>query len=257
MRLSLVSVALLGMSLHAVMARADDEPLPDFDPAPWQTRIKALTTAINAAPQNVNLYSQRGDAQLFLGEFTKAVADYDKMVELDPAQDASHWRRGIALFYAGEYDRAARQFERYHSFDNVDRENGIWRYLCQVQADGIEKARAALLKYEKDDREPFGDVYRLFAGTTQPATIIRRIETSDIAEPEREKRRFYANLYIGLWHAVHDRPEEARRYLRQSVTNTWAPKASYGPRYMWHIGRLHHNLLTTRRTGNPARPKPQ
>ncbi len=202
-----------------------------------------LDDRIAQQPDDADLLSARGDALFFLGEFQAAAHDYDRMVQLNPALDASHWRRGIAWFYRGEYEKAARQFERYHSFDDVDRENGIWRYLCQFKADGAEKARAGLLKYEKDDREPFPDVYRLFAGEIPPEQVLKRIETAAIDKPQREKRLFYAHLYIGLWHTVHDRPRQARGHLEKSVDNTWAPSAGYGPRYMWHVGRLQLQLL--------------
>jgi lipoprotein NlpI len=228
----------------AVSTAPAAQPAATFDPDPWHQRVEKLNAAIAANPETIDLYSQRGDALLFLGRFAEAAADYDRMVELDAARDASHWRRGIALFYAGQYDKAARQFERYHSFDNVDRENGIWRYLCQVKADGLEKARAGLLKYEKDDREPFGDVYKLFAGTIEPEAIVKRIDQADISDTEREKRKFYANLYIGLWHAAHDRPDQAEPFLKAAAANTWPANAGYGPHYMWHVGRVHYDLLT-------------
>ncbi len=208
-----------------------------------QRQRTALDQRIAQQPSDADLYSARGDVLLFLGEFHAAADDYDRMVQLKPALDASHWRRGIAWFYEGEYDKAARQFERYHSFDNVDRENGIWRYLCQFKAHGADKARAGLLKYEKDDREPFPDVYRLFAGKVSPEQILQRIQSAAIGDAQREKRLFYAHLYIGLWHTVHDRPRLARIHLKKSVDNTWAPSAGYGPRYMWHVGRLQLQLL--------------
>ena len=154
--MSLIVLAPLGADETSVQA------------ARWQSIVQQLTGQIAQNPRTVRLYSQRGDARFFLGQFPDAVADYDKMVELDASLDTSHWRRGIALFYTQNYADAARQFERYHSFDNVDRENGIWRYLCQVKADGVEKAQAGLLKYDKDDREPFGDVYRLFPEPSNP-----------------------------------------------------------------------------------------
>ncbi len=207
-------------------------------------RIDSLTQRITAAPDDVQLRSQRGDAYFFRGDFAQAVADYTKMVELDPQQDASHWRKGIAHFYAKEYERAAGQFERYHSFDNVDRENGIWRYLSQAKAHGKAKAREGLLKYEKDDREPFPDVYKLFAGEIAPEQIIERIEAAKTGDAEREKRRFYAHLYIGLNHAVENEPRKASQHLREAVRNKWAPAAGYGPAYMWQVGRLHYDLLS-------------
>ncbi len=165
------------------------------------------------------------------------------MVELNPDLDASHWRRGIAWFYAGEFKKAAGQFERYHSFDDVDRENGIWRYFSQHRAYGAEKARAGLLKYRKDDREPFPSVYQLFAGKTKPAEILTGIREADVSADEREKRLFYAQLYIGLNHSIEDETEAARAALREAVANRWGPTAGYGPTYMWHVGRVHYDLL--------------
>lgn len=213
------------------------------DTAEWKDRVARLTKAIEAAPTTLDLYSQRGDAWFFLGEFAPAAADYDKMVELAPSEDAGHWRRGIAWFYAEEYEQAAGQFERYHSFDNVDRENGIWRYLCQRKAFGLEKARAGLLKYEKDDREPFGDVYRLFEGKITADELLDKIRLAKISDTEREKRLFYAELYVGLNEAVEGRADSAKTHLSAAAKNPWGEKAGYGPNYMWQVARLHAEVL--------------
>ena len=203
----------------------------------------AATTAIEANPKAINAYSRRGDALFFLGNFDDAVADYDEMLKLDESLANSHWRRGIALFYAGRYKDAAAQFESYHSFDQVDRENGIWRYLSQYKAHGREKAREGLLKYEKDDREPFPAVYKLFAGTITPEDILKDIGKASISDDERQKRLFYAHLYIGLNAAVEGDAKTAQKHLSESTANKWGPVAGYGPSYMWHVGRLHESLL--------------
>ena len=166
------------------------------------------------------------------------------MVELDPSLEKSHWRRGIALFYAGQYEKAARQFEAYNSFDNVDRENGIWRYFSQYKALGKEKAREGLLKYEKDDREPFPDVYQIFSGKMTADQVFLKIKKADIDDEEREKRLFYAHLYGGLDAALEGQKDSAKFHLRRAVENKWGPKAGFGPNYMWHVGRLHYDLLS-------------
>ena len=208
-------------------------------------KINELTKAVTDDPKNKRNFSRRGDAYFFRGKFKQAVADYEKMVELDPKEDTQHWRRGIAYFYAGKYKKAAHQFEIYHSFDNVDRENGIWRYLSQVKAVGKKKAREGLLKYEKDDREPFPAVYRLFAGKITPKQILNQIESADISAKQRETRLFYAQLYIGLNYAVDGKAKLAEQHLQKAVANKWGPKAGFGPNYMWHVGRVHYNLLQT------------
>jgi lipoprotein NlpI len=241
----LLPLLIVNVLSHAVLRSA--EPSKPADTAKVAERLRPqlaeLTAETTKAPENIDLYSRRGDARFFLADFTGAVADYDKMVALAAEEDKSHWRRGIAFFYAGKYEQAAGQFERYHSFDNVDRENGIWRYLSQVKAYGKERARQDLLKYEKDDREPFPDVYQLFAGKIEPDAILQRIDAAEITDAEREKRRFYAHLYIGLSYAVEDQPGSAREHLAKAAANKWPERAGYGPHYMWHVARLHRDLL--------------
>ncbi len=211
--------------------------------AEFDADITRLTGQIDKAPKTVDLYSRRGDAFFFRGKFADAVADYEKMVELQPDLETSHWRKGIAYFYAKRYKDAAKQFEIYHSFDNVDRENGIWRYLSQTKALGREKAREGLLKYEKDDREPFPDVYRLFAGEKTADEVLGRIMLEKTTPDERNKRLFYAELYVGLNEFVEGRLEAAEKHLAEAVKNEWGAKAGGGPGYMWHVARVHHDLL--------------
>jgi lipoprotein NlpI len=246
-----ISFAIAGLLLCVRAFAGEDASTTPEQRKDWQTKLAALTQKIEATPRSVNLFSQRGDVRFFLADFDASVADYSQMTTLDPSQDASHWRRGIALFYAGQYEQAAEQFERYHSFDQIDRENGIWRYLSQRKASGLEKARQGLLKYEKDDREPFPDVYKLFAGTIQPIEILQRIDDAKVSDDEREKRRFYAELYIGLNEAVEDRAESAKAHLAKAVANRWPQEAGYGPNYMWHVGRVHLDLLNAPPTKKP------
>jgi len=224
--------------LLLLLQGADGHPLSDERRAAIRKDAEAVVANPAAS------LGERGDAFFKLGRFAESAADYEKMLERDPSLEKSHWRRGIALFYAGQYEKAARQFEVYDTFDNVDRENGIWRYFSQVKAFGKEKAREGLLKYAKDDREPFPDVYQLFEGKRTPEQILEKIKSAELSDDDREMRYFYAHLYIGLNYAVENKPDEARAQLRKAVANAWGPRAGYGPTYMWHVGRLHYELLT-------------
>lgn len=199
--------------------------------------ISKLETISDSSMEAVDLYSRRGDARMFLGRFDDAVDDYQAMTRLKPELDASHWRLGIALYYAGKPEDAAAQFDRYHSFDQIDRENGIWRYLSHHKAFGREKAREQLLKYDKDDRPPFREVYRLFDGTLSPDEVLKAIP-ADLSDDARNSRLFYSHLYIGLLHAANDEPEAAAKSLQISTLNPWPHTAGFGPNWMWHVGRL-------------------
>ena len=247
------SLAVIAMLLGGIAALADESvddnspPLSEKQLAELnqtlETSLERATELVRTKPDSVDSYSRRGDIRFFLGQFTLAVEDYDKMVELDASLDSSHWRRGIALFYAERYEDAAKQFERYHSFDQIDRENGIWRYLSQRKAFDLETARNGLLKYKKDDREPFPAVYQLFAGSIEPQQILDQIAEAKISTRDRDMRLFYANLYIGLNFAVEKNDKAACQHLAMSTRNPWGPAAGYGPAYMWHVGRLHESLL--------------
>ncbi|MEX2286408.1 MAG: tetratricopeptide repeat protein [Planctomycetaceae bacterium] len=242
--------AVLILAVCGYAAAADEHPLSaekrDELRKACEQMVEQGDRAIARDAERVENYSRRGDGYFFLGRFQEAVADYDKMVELDPNLENSHWRRGIACFYAGEFARAAKQFEIYDTIDHVDRENGIWRYFSQVKARGVEKARGELLKYEKDDREPFPAVYKLFSAEIASEQILRQIHEAKIDDAEREKRLFYAQLYIGLNHAVRDEQKPAVEHLRKAVANTWAPKGGYGPNFMWQVGRLQYELLVSK-----------
>lgn len=240
--------SLLALFPLSAATTSADEPLLPADvqarmTAEWDRTIRDTTAAMATDAKNVALYSRRGDAYFFSGKFAEAVADYDRMTALDPAVDASHWRRGIALFYASKYADAAAQFERYHSFDDVDRENGIWRYLSQVKAHGRDEARKGLLKYAKDDREPFPAVYELFAGRTTPEAILKSIADAKITDQDRQAREFYARLYIGLNEFIENRPQPAREHLELAAGNPWWRTAGYGPHYMGQVARVHAELL--------------
>jgi lipoprotein NlpI len=224
-------------------AWAEEDPADKKLAQDLDVRIAALTERIADQPKSADLYSRRGDAFFFRGKFPEAVADYDKMIELNPDLSAGHWRRGIACFYAGRYKDAARQFEEYHSFDDVDRENGIWRYFSQTKAYGADKAREGLLKYKKDDREPFPAVYEMFAGRLTPAQLLEKVRAAKTDGEEREKQLFYAELYVGLYEAIAGDSEKALPHLQEATRSPWPATAGYGPNYMQHVGRLHRDLL--------------
>jgi lipoprotein NlpI len=226
---------------------AANEP-PVTDAATQDKEIETISAELNTAlkeklnklpaidpaqPGAVDLYSQRGDLQMFLGDFAQAEADYRAMVRLKPDLDASHWRLGIAMYFAGHPKDAAAQFDKYHSFDNVDRENGIWRYLSHRAAFSREMARKELLRYETDDRPPFREVYQLFQGSMTPEEVLSAV-TGDLSREARESRLFFA---------AESDPDEALKSLRLAVLNPWPRKAGFGPEYMWHVGRLRYVQL--------------
>jgi lipoprotein NlpI len=117
-----------------------------------------------------------------------------------------------------------------------------------VDGDGdasiLREKRGNVALSDRIDREPFPDVYRLFAGEIEPGEILERIDAADVTDAEKEKRLFYAHLYIGLNELVEGRRKSAREHLRKAVLSEWPRTAGFGPHYMWQVGRLQYELIS-------------
>ena len=205
--------------------------------ASYAKRAELATVGLAEKPDAVRLLSQRGDALLFLGDAKGAVADFERTIALDPAEDAPHWRLGIAYYFAGDFAKSARQFEKYHAHDGRDRENGIWKFIADVKVVGMEKARAQMLGYTRFDREPFPALYEMFAGRKTTDEVFAEIAEKKLGESGAVM--FFANYYGGLNEALLGRPDRARELLAKAVASPWAQSSEGGPAYMWQAARLH------------------
>ena len=143
--------------------------------------LKDADAAVAKSPNSKQEYSQRGNLLFFLGRYPDAIADFEQMIALDPNEDAPHWRLGIAYYFAGQFAKSVLQFRKYHAYDGHDRENGIWKFIAQAKAEGLEKARAEMLTYTQFDREPFPALYEMFAGRRTPDDLVAEIEQKGFA----------------------------------------------------------------------------
>ncbi|CAI5506849.1 unnamed protein product [Closterium sp. Naga37s-1] len=68
------------------------------------------TQAIKEAPDNHALYSNRSAAFLQLSKLTKALADAEAAIRLNPAWEKGYYRKGCALEAMKRYDEALEAF---------------------------------------------------------------------------------------------------------------------------------------------------
>lgn len=208
--------------------------------AKFTSDLKKLDEEIKQRPNSMPLYSFRGDCRLFLGDYAGSVADFEKMIALDPTQDEQHWRLGIAYYFNGQFEKSARQFEKYHAFDGRDRENGIWQYLANTKVIGVEKARAGMLTYTQFDREPFPSLYEMFAGKKSSEEVLAEIDRKGLTGETEVV--FFGNYYTGLEEERLGHRERALQLLEKAVSLPQA-RAPGGPGYMWQVARLHWERL--------------
>lgn len=220
--------------------------------AAFENEEGAITNAISQGSPTVAQYARRGDLRVFLGKFDDAVTDYEKMVELDPTQDAKHWRLGIAYYLSGDFHKAAKQFEKFHEADNTDRETGLWHFLAVSGIESVKDAQAKMLKYTTNDRDPFPKIYELYNGIVTVEEFFR--DLYDDGSSTKPEVMFYAQLYGGIYEDVNGRQESAAKFFRMAHENSWGRKATGGPGYMWQLARL---LATDAAAQPKAEKKPE
>lgn len=116
------------------------------------------TRLIEIDPLNAEAYDARGSEQFKRGKVAESVADFDRFLKLRPREANGHWRRGISLYYAGKFEAGRDQFRGYEAVDTNDVENAVWHFLCNARLVGVEKARKEVLKIGRDSRVPMTQV---------------------------------------------------------------------------------------------------
>jgi lipoprotein NlpI len=199
--------------------------------------VADLSEAIALNPQWPELYHYRGQELFKLGKFTESAADFDKYLDARPSERPKHWQRGISCYYAGKFAEGAKQFETYQALDSNDVENAVWRFLCQAKAEGIEKARASLMKVGNDRRVPLMKIYDLFANKCEPTDVLSAAAKGHPSPEELQTRLFYAHLYLGLFFDTIRNPKPALHHL------TEAAKQYEKHGYMGEVARIHRERL--------------
>ena len=199
------------------------EPLLTADDLdqPSKQRVRELATRV---------LQLRGEEHFRQARIAESIADFDRQVQLQPDQAAEHWQRGIAYYYAGEYEKGARQFELHQTVNPQDVENAAWHFLCVVRAPkgSVEAARKSLIPVTRDSRVPMAQIQQLFAGNMTPEEVLRA------GEEAGGTAKFYADLYVGLYYEALDRDDESLRLVARAADNPAARK-----NYMGDVARVH------------------
>jgi lipoprotein NlpI len=188
-------------------------------------------------PKYAEAYQRRGSEQFKRGNVAESVADFDRYLELKPNERAGHWQRGISLYYAGKFAEGRKQFEGYEKVDTNDVENAVWHFLCAARLDGVDKARANMLKIGNDKRVPMSQVYALYHGDLKPADVLAAAENADLKPAQRSQALFYANLYIGLYYEVEGDKKKALEHLELAADKYRIEH------YMGDVANVHRDLL--------------
>ncbi|MCB1122876.1 MAG: tetratricopeptide repeat protein [Verrucomicrobiae bacterium] len=180
------------------------------------------------------IIQQRGVQFFEEGKFKEAIQEWDKVIELNPRMEAQHWQRGIAYYYAGEYQKGVDQFELHQTVNSQDVENAVWHFICKARVDGLEAARASLIPIHADSRVPMDQIWNLFAGM---GTVDDVLDAASPPSPYQHQRLCYAHLYLGLYFEALNNTEEAKKHIKLAATDYAMDN------YMGMVAQVHWRVL--------------
>jgi lipoprotein NlpI len=221
MRLAITTL-LLGLTLPMTQADEPDklaQALKAAQANKSQEAVTLLSDVIKEQPDLADAYYMRGREHFRIGEIDKSLADFNKLVELKPQLEPQQWERGITAWYAGKYELGAKQFELYQTYHDQDVENSVWRYLCVVPTEGVEKARKNMLPISEDKRVPMMDIYEMYRGNKQPEDVLAAAKAGEPPPEKLKTQLFYANLYVGLYYESLGKPDLARPHILDAAKN--------------------------------------
>jgi lipoprotein NlpI len=161
---------------------------------------------------------QRAEILFRLERFEESVTAYDEAVKIKyPHNNDSCWERGLAQYYADDFEAGRDQFLRYHNVGALDIENGLWRLMCIAEDEGIEKARDSVLDYPNRVRVPFPALLDLYLGKGSPEAVIEQASDDAPAGRRRTANLFNAHYYIAKYYEMIDEYENAEPYIQNAL----------------------------------------
>jgi lipoprotein NlpI len=194
-------------------------------------------------------------ARFRAGDFAGSLADYNRAIELRPEAARGHWRRGISCYYAGKFAEGREQFAAYQTFDDADAENALWHFLCNAKLVGAAQARREMPSVRDERRVPLMHLYGLFRGQATVDDVLAACQAPDLEPAEARARRFYADLYLGLYHVSQAQPKLALERLESAADPRNADPRNPGRGYMWDVARVHAELLLQAEGGRTKTPE--
>jgi lipoprotein NlpI len=198
--------------------------------------IADFTRCLELNPKAAAAYDHRGSEQFILGHIQESLNDFDEFLKLQPKAAPGHWKRGISLYYARRYEAGRKQFKDGDKIFADDVENAVWHFLCNAKLQGIDKARAEMLKIGKDNRVPLMGIYDLFLGKCRPADVLAAARAGDVPAELRKQQLFYAHLYLGLYYDALGEKRKALEHMSQAA-------GKYRLGYMGDVAHVHAELL--------------
>ena len=207
-----------------------------------QKAVDDFSKAIELDSNSIEAWQRRGEERFKLGQFKESVADFERVIQLQPQRAPYHWQLGISYYHTGQHQKGMSLFEKHQTVNRNDVENAVWHYLCAAKArGGLEEAKKHLLTISNDTRAPMMEIYALFKGRGTEEQVLKRAHQGRSLGGARARQIFYAHLYLGLYHEAQGNADKAYNYIKK------ASQQYKENGYMGQVSRVHRLWLERKR----------
>ncbi len=219
------------MSISALRAQS----LRALQTGDTATAVLAADAMMRQYPNDTRSMRLAGDIFLRTGKIEDAVKLFDRYIAAEPQQMPGLWQRGIALYFVGEYEKGAEQFEEHRKVNPHDVENAAWHFLCVAKSDTIETARKMVLPAPNDPRIPMKEVLEML-NTGDSNAIVKKMNSVPDESRAKADAMFYGNFYLGVDADARGELKQAHQFLARAAED--APH-----HYMGDIARVYAERL--------------
>jgi len=195
-------------------------------------------TALKFKPDMAEAHNFMGIHHTQNGDFVEAYDSFDSTLEIEPDHDFALLNRGIALYYGGRAELAARDLEQFYQKDPSDPYRALWYYIIQAESDA-----AVATQFLNQAREQLSDsnwatfIVDFYLGKITENMLLTALLSGVNSQEQLTDRLCEAYFYLGKYHSYRDKYGKASNYFKLTLsTNVY--------QYVEHrYARLELNLL--------------
>lgn len=194
--------------------------------------------AIKLKPDMAQAYNSIGIHYTQQREFMQAYEAFDSSLDIDPNFDFAFLNRGIALYYGGRPDLAARDFGAFYKRAENDPYRALWSYIAESEVDA-DKAQNSLrqIRSSLDEQNWATALIDLYLGEMTEHELLNSLIVGVKSQKQLTDRLCEAYFYLGKFHTAKGNTGIASNYFKLALsTNVFE--------YVEHrYARLELNLL--------------